>query len=86
MERREVKPRDQKLQKCTGLDNQDAKLFDNLELLTVDDVALLLGKKPQTIRNLVARRGIPFIPGRPVRFLKSSIAAWLVHREVKPCL
>jgi excisionase family DNA binding protein len=86
MNRRKAWSKDEKLQKCTGPDNGEVQLFDNLELLTIDDVAALLGKKPQTIRNLVARRGIPFIPGRPVRFLKSSIAAWLAKREVQPCL
>ncbi len=86
MKRRTPKFADELLQKYRGTDNEDVRLIDNLELLTIDDVAALLGKKPQTIRNLVAKRGIPFIPGRPVRFLKSSIAAWLIQKEVKPWL
>lgn len=86
MKRRAPKFADELLQKYRCTDNEDVRLIDNLELLTIDDVAALLGKKPQTIRNLVAKRGIPFIPGRPVRFLKSSIAVWLIQKEVKPWL
>ena len=61
----------------------DAKLFENSEaLLTVDEVAAFLGKRPQTIRNWVARHTIPFIPGRPVKFLKRSVLDWLKNQEV----
>lgn len=63
-----------------------AQLFDNLDLMTVDDVAQVLGKKPQTIRNMVAKREIPFIEGmRPTMFRKTSIARWLEQKEFKPC-
>jgi hypothetical protein len=61
------------------------RLFDNLDLLTVDELAAFLGKRPQTIRNMVAMRIIPHIPGRPVRFLGSSIVTWLKSKEIKPC-
>lgn len=59
-------------------------LFDNLDLMTIEELANALGKRPQTIRNWVARREIPFIPGRPVKFFGSSITAWLKAKEIKP--
>lgn len=63
--------------------NSDNRLFENLELLTVCDVATLLHKAPQTIRNWVAQRKIPFIPGRPVMFRRKSLEAWLEKKEHK---
>lgn len=59
-------------------------LFDNL--MTVEELAVALRQKPQTIRNRVARRQIPFIrDGRRTLFLRSSIEAWLKTNEVQPC-
>ena len=67
------------------LDKTSGLLFDNLlDLMTVEDLAVALGKRPQTIRNWVARREIPFIPGRPVMFRRRSIEAWLDKKELKP--
>ena len=59
-------------------------LFDNLVLLSIEDVAAFLGKKPQTIRNWVAQERIPHIPGRPVMFLRDSLLKWLEGKEKKP--
>jgi len=61
-------------------------LFDNqIDLMTVEDLARLLGKAPKTIRNLVSRREIPFVPiGRRTYFRRKSIEAWLAKKE-KPC-
>jgi excisionase family DNA binding protein len=60
-------------------------LSDNLGLMTVENLAAALGKAPQTIRNWVAQRRIPFVPGRPVMFRRASIEAWLEKQEIKPC-
>ncbi len=73
------------LQRCPSSISFEDRLFDNFDLLTIEQLSEILGKKPQTIRNWVARREIPFLPGRPVKFLRSSILAWLKHKEVKPC-
>ncbi len=60
-------------------------LFDNLRLLSVEDLADAFGRSPKTIRNWVARREIPFviIRGR-VQFFEESIEAWLKKMEYKP--
>lgn len=62
----------------------NSKLFENLELLSVYDVAKWLGKAPQTIRNMAALKRIPYIPGRPMMFRKKSLEAWLDRKEIKP--
>ena len=74
-----------KLPAVLSVEPETPTLFDKMQILTIDDLAALLGKKPQTIRNWVARREVPFIPGRPVKFLAASIATWLQHKEIKPC-
>lgn len=52
-------------------------------LLSIEQVGTLLNKKPQTIRNWVAKRQIPFVPTSPVMFLERSIWTWLKDLEVK---
>lgn len=59
-------------------------LFENLLMLTVNEVAEQLGKQPQTIRNWAALGKIPYIPGRPIMFRATAIAAWLAQREKQP--
>lgn len=62
-----------------------SKLFEIL--LTVDDVANVTGFAPQTIRNWVALRQIPFLRiGGKTRFRRRSIEAWLEQKEFNPCL
>jgi excisionase family DNA binding protein len=62
-----------------------AGLFDNLGLMTVEDLAGILGRAPKTIRNWVARREIPFVMiGRKTFFRLKSIEAWLSRKEVTP--
>jgi len=59
-------------------------LFDN-EILTTQELAGLLGKKPKTIQNMVSKREIPFTrAGGTTIFLKASIMDWLKRNEVKP--
>lgn len=55
------------------------------QLLTVEDVATMLRKHPQTIRAMARQRKIPAIKfgGRtsPYRFRPSSIEAWIAKQE-----
>ena len=56
------------------------------KLLTVEDLAVAFGKAPQTIRNMVAARQIPFLRiGRETKFRRESIEAWLEQKEFKLC-
>lgn len=56
------------------------------KLVTVEELAEALGLAPQTIRNWVALRQIPFVRiGGRTRFLKRSIEAWLEQKEFNPC-
>ncbi len=61
------------------------ELFDNLGVISLEDLAESLGRSPKTIRNWVARREIPFlsIHGRTM-FLRQSIVSWLAAQEVRP--
>lgn len=61
------------------------QLFENL--MTVEILADAFGFAPQTVRNWVALRQIPFIRiGGKTRFRKRSIEAWLEQKEFKSCL
>jgi excisionase family DNA binding protein len=52
------------------------------KLYTVEDLAGAFGFAPQTIRNWVALRQIPFVRiGGKTRFRKGSIGAWLSQKE-----
>jgi len=62
-------------------------LFDNLNLLTVEELAKAFRRAPKTIRNWVAKRQIPFVMlGRRVMFRRESIEAWLKKKEIKSWL
>ena len=59
--------------------------FEN-RILTVEEVAIFLGFAPQTIKNWVAQRKIPFIRiGRKTRFCPKSLRAWLKRKEFESC-
>jgi excisionase family DNA binding protein len=58
----------------------DSPIFE--KLLTIEELADALGFAPQTIRNWVALRHIPFIRvGGKTRFRKRSVEAWLARKE-----
>ncbi len=59
-------------------------LIENL--VTVEELAEALGLAPQTIRNWVALRQIPYLRiGGKTRFRRTSIEAWLEQKEFNPC-
>lgn len=62
-------------------------LFEKrIALLTVEELARLLGVAPKTLRNYVSQRIIPFVKvGRRVLFQVKSIETWLEKKERKPC-
>lgn len=70
----------------TPVDLSSGSLFDNLGLITVEELGEALRRSPKTIRNWVARREIPFvlIKGRTM-FRRGSIETWLKEKEIKPC-
>ena len=63
-----------------------APIFDNpIGLLTVDELAGILGFAPKTIRNWVAKHFIPFVRvGGKTFFRRESIETWLKRKENKP--
>ena len=61
----------------------EGALFE--KLITVEDLSVAIGFAPQTIRNWVAMRKVPFISiGGKTRFRQRSIDAWLSSKEKKP--
>lgn len=67
--------------------NLGEALFDNLDLLTVEELAKAFRRAPKTIRNWVAKRQIPFVMlGRKVMVRRESIEAWLKRKEIKSWL
>ncbi len=77
-------PGENQKRKIMDYDNQNIQLFERL--MTVEELADAFGLAPQTIRNWVALRQIPFISiGGKTRFRKRSIEAWLERKEFKLC-
>jgi len=66
-------------------DDRSPRLFDNFDLMSVEDLAGSFGLAPKTVRNWVAKRQIPFVVvGRRTMFRRRSIEAWLERKERKP--
>ena len=56
------------------------QLIDNL--ITVEELAVIFGLAPQTIRNWVAQRKLPYVRiGRRNFFQKRSLQRWLIQKE-----
>jgi excisionase family DNA binding protein len=67
--------------------NLGGALFDNLDLLTVEELATAFHRTPKTIRNSVVKRQIPFVMlGPKLMFRRESIEAWLKRKEIKSWL
>ncbi|MDE0518673.1 MAG: helix-turn-helix domain-containing protein [Bdellovibrionales bacterium] len=65
-----------------GRKTLSGKLFDNL--ITVEELAVIFRLAPQTIRNWVAQRKLPYVKiGKRNWFLRGSMQEWL-NRKEKP--
>ena len=64
-----------------GSKQPQAVFFDNL--ITVEELAVIFGLAPQTIRNWVALGKLPYVKiGKRNMFLKRSLQKWLNQKEV----
>ncbi len=59
------------------------EFFDNrINLISVEELAVIIGLAPQTIRNWVALGKIPHVKiGKKWFFLKGSVQEWLNQKE-----
>ena len=65
---------------CSSKEPQ-AVFFDNL--ITVEELAVVFGLAPQTIRNWVAQGKLPYVKiGKRNMFLKGSLQEWLNRKEI----
>ena len=64
-------------------DSEGARFFDNrINVITVEELAVLFGLAPQTIRNWVAQGKLPYVKiGKRNMFLKGSLQEWLNRKE-----
>ena len=65
------------------------RIGEDIEVLTIDEVAQLLGVSRRTVDRYVEESRIPYIRLQrgtrgPVRFLRSQLLKWLAHLTVKP--
>ncbi|MFK7822650.1 MAG: helix-turn-helix domain-containing protein [Oligoflexales bacterium] len=73
--------------KKMSIDDKNGVLFENRigGLLTPDELAESLGKSPQTIRNWIAKRIIPFVTLGNTNFIRmESFEDWVKRKENKP--
>ena len=66
--------------KACGRKQPSGTLFDNL--ITVEELAIIFGLTPQTIRNWVALGKLPYVKiGKRNWFLTGSVQEWLNRKE-----
>ena len=63
--------------------SEEARFFDNqIGVITVEELAVLFGLAPQTIRNWVAQGKLPYVKiGKRNMFLKRSVQEWINRKE-----
>ena len=63
--------------------SEGAQFFDNrINVITVEELAVLFGLAPQTIRNWVALGKLPYVKiGKRNMFLKRSVQEWINRKE-----
>ena len=76
------KSAESKIKEIACSDNKSTGLFfDNL--ITVEELAVVFGLAPQTIRNWVAQGKLPYVKiGKRNMFLIGSLQKWLNQKEV----
>ena len=64
-------------------DSKEARFFDNrIGVITVEELAVLFGLAPQTIRNWTAQGKLPYVKiGKRNMFLKRSVQEWINRKE-----
>ena len=61
------------------------QVLDDTFLMELEEVAKLLGKTPQTIRNWCAKRIFPFVRvGNKHLFKRASVLNWIEKQEFLP--
>ena len=63
--------------------SEGAQFFDNqINVITVEELAVLFGLAPQTIRNWVAQGKLPYVKiGKRNMFLQRSVQEWINRKE-----
>ena len=63
--------------------SEGARFFDNrINVITVEELAVLFGLAPQTIRNWVALGKLPYVKiGKRNMFLQRSVQEWINRKE-----
>ena len=63
--------------------SEGARFFDNqINVITVEELAVLFGLAPQTIRNWTAQGKLPYVKiGKRNMFLKRSVQEWINRKE-----
>ena len=80
-----VEKKVKKMPSCPSCGWSSSLTTDFADLMEIWEVARLLGKTPKTIKNIVARREIPFVRvGNKNMILRSSFEEWLKRKEFKP--
>ena len=65
---------------CSSCFDNSDQFFDNL--ISVEELAVVFGLAPQTIRNWIALGKIPYVKiGRRNLFQKRSVQEWLNRKE-----
>ena len=73
-------PQEQEVKTASDENSEEAEFFDNL--ITVEELAVIFGLAPQTIRNWVALGKLPYVKiGRRNMFLERSLQKWLNRKE-----
>ena len=64
-------------------DDNSGEFFDNqIGVITVEELAVLFGLAPQTIRNWVAQGKLPYVKiGKRNMFLVRSVQEWINRKE-----
>lgn len=54
------------------------------EVMTEQEAAEFLRRGLSTLRALRRAKQVPHLPGKPARYLRSSLLAWLQGQEIQP--